>query len=75
MTEPITSAKQPKQGCKAPYEGGEQAATTAPTLIRQIITGLSAALRCLLQGVMNLTCFFVILWLYQFIILSLLGIY
>lgn len=67
--------KQPKQGCKAPYEAREQAATTTPTLITRITTGLSAAMRCLLQGVMNLTFAFVILWLWQFIILSLLGIY
>ncbi len=75
MTEPITSAKQPKQGCKGHYEVREQAAKPAPTFISEVITCLSAATSSLFEVAFRLALLCGMFWLYQFVILSLLGLY
>ena len=75
MTEPIASAKQPKQGCKAPFQVREQAAKTAPTLISGFITALSALCEVFIAITFRLALLCGMFWLYQFVILSLLGLY
>jgi len=75
MTEPITSAKQPKQGCKGHYHPTEQAARTAPTFITQVVSGLSALCEVFITISINLALLCGMFWLYQFVILSLLGLY
>jgi len=70
-----TSTKQPKQGCKGHYHPTEQAARTAPTLIRQVITGLSALCEVFITITTRLALLCGMFWLYKFIILSLLGLY
>jgi hypothetical protein len=69
------TAKQPKQGSKAPYGLMKHAAKTASTLISEVVTALSALCEVFIAITFRLALLCGMFWLYQFVILSLLGLY
>ena len=69
------TAKQPKQGSKAPYGLMKHAAKIASTLISEVVTGFLVLCEVFIAITFRLALLFGAFWLYQFVILSLLGIY